>query len=240
MDPAYGARYRDLYERHWWWRAREATILELLARLTPADGFGRILDVGCGDGLLFAGLARFGEPEGLEVDEALVTGAGRARGKIHVGPFDALFEPGHRFGLVTLLDVIEHLDDDVAALRHAARLTAPDGLMVITVPAFESLWTAHDDYNHHRRRYTRKGLLRVAREAGVEIRSCRYLFHWLFPLKVLVRVKERFSPVNPAMPKVPAPGINRLLYGMCRLERRTWGHIPWPFGSSLLAVAEPT
>jgi SAM-dependent methyltransferase len=239
MDPTYGARYRELYERHWWWRAREAAILELLARLAPAGGFGRILDVGCGDGLFFPGLARFGEPEGLEVEEALVTDAGRARGTIHVGPFDALFEPGHRFGLVTLLDVVEHLDDDVEALRHAARLAAPDGLLVITVPAFQALWTAHDDTNHHRRRYTRGSLLRAAREAGLEIRSCRYLFHWLFPVKILVRLKERLSPGIPAIARIPPPAINRFLYGVSRLEQRTWGHFPWPLGSSLLAVAEP-
>lgn len=239
MDPAYGARYRDLYERHWWWRAREAAILDLLGELAPDGGFGRILDVGCGDGLFFSGLARFGEPEGLEVDEALVTEAGRARGKIHVGPFDALFEPGHRFGLVTLLDVIEHIDDDVAALRHAARLAAPDGLVVITVPAFQALWTAHDQYNHHLRRYRRASLLAVAREAGLEIRSCRYLFHWLFPLKLLLRLKERLSPGTPAMPEVPAPGTNRLFYRFCRLEQRTWGRFAWPFGSSLAAVGEP-
>lgn len=239
MDPAYAARYRDLYERHWWWRAREAAVLGLLARLAPAGGFGRILDVGCGDGLFFSGLARFGEPEGLELDEALVTAAGRARGTIHLGPFDALFEPGHRYGLITLLDVIEHIDDDVAALRHAARLAAPDGLLVITVPAIPALWTGHDEHNHHRRRYTRASLLRAAREAGLEIRSCRYLFPWLVPLKLLVRLKEKLSPSAPALPEVPAPAINRLLYAMCRLEERTWGRFPWPIGTSLAAVGEP-
>ncbi len=236
MDPEYGARYRALYEHHWWWRAREAYIVELLARLAPAGGFGPILDVGCGDGLFFPQLSRFGEPEGIEVDAALVSDAGRARGQIHIGSFDTDFEPPRRFGLITLLDVIEHLDDDAAALAHAARLLAPGGLLVVTVPAFRLLWTAHDDYNHHRRRYTRSLFAGAADRAGVEIREHRYLCHWLFPLKLLVRLKETLRAEAPAMPEVPSPGINRLFYRICRLEQRSWGRLAWPFGSSLLAV----
>lgn len=239
MDPDYGARYRRLYERHWWWRAREVFVVELLERLAPPGGFGHILDVGCGDGLFFPRLRRFGEPEGVEVDAALVSDEGRARGPIHVGPFDATFDPPRRFGLVTLLDVIEHLDDDAAALSRAAALVAPGGLLVVTVPAFRLLWTAHDEYNHHRRRYTRAGFARVAAHAGVATRERRYLFHWLFPLKLLTRLKEAAVPRPPRMPEVPPATLNRLLYGICRLEQRTWGHLPWPFGSSLVAVCEP-
>lgn len=236
MDPQYGARYRDLYERHWWWRAREAFVVDLLASLAPPGGFGPILDVGCGDGLFFPRLRRFGEPEGVEVDAALVSEVGRARGPIHVGPFDARFQPRRRFGLITLLDVVEHLDDDAAALGLAARLLAPQGVMVVTVPAFRALWTGHDDYNHHRRRYTRASFGRAARAAGVAVRRRRYFFHWLFPLKLLVRLKEGLRRGPAEMPEIPAPRLNRALYGVCRLEQRTWGRFPWPFGSSLLAV----
>lgn len=239
MDPEYGARYRRLYERHWWWRAREAFVVELLARLAPPGGFGPILDVGCGDGLFFRQLRRFGEPEGVEVDAALVSDEGRARGPIHVGPFDATFAPRRRFGLVTLLDVIEHLDDDAAALRRAAHLLAPGGLLIVTVPAFRSLWTAHDDYNHHRRRYTAAAFAAAAARAGVAVRERRYFFHWLFPLKLLVRLKEAAVPSPPRLPEVPPPALNRALYGVCRLEQHTWGRVHWPFGSSLLAVCEP-
>lgn len=234
MDAEYGARYRELYQRHWWWRAREAKIAGLLERLAPPGGFGAILDVGCGDGLFFDRLRRFGEPRGIESEAALVSEENR--GRITIAPFDERFVPGERFGLILMLDVVEHLDDDVAALRHARSLLAPGGLLIATVPAFRLLWTAHDDTNHHRTRYTRGGFVRAARAAGLEVRSARYFFHWLVPLKLLVRAKERLLPAAPAMAEVPSPALNRLFYGLSLLEQATWGRLPWPFGSSLLAV----
>ncbi len=239
MDAAYAARYRDLYERHWWWRAREAMLVELLGRLAPPGGFGPILDIGCGDGLFFPQLRRFGEPQGLEADAALVSEAGSALGPIHVGPFDDSFEPGRRFGLVLMLDVLEHLDDDAAALRRVAGLLAPQGVAVLTVPAFRLLWTAHDDFNHHRTRYTADSFRRAAAGTGLAVRRCRYAFHWLFPLKLLVRAKETLRASPAEMAQVPPPGLNRLFHGVCRIERRTWGRIPWPFGTSLVAVCGP-
>ena len=241
MDPEYGARYRELYERHWWWRAREAQVVALLRQLAPPAGFGRILDVGCGDGLSFDAFRRFGEVEGVETEAALVTDHGRSRGTIHVRPFDASFDPGHRFGLVTMLDVVEHLDDDTAALGHAVSLLAPGGVVVVTVPAFNLLWTVHDDYNHHRRRYTSALFLAAAKRAGVTVRSRRYLFPWLFPLKLVVRAREavrsrKDKEAAPSMPEVPAALLNRFFYAVCRLEQATWGRLPWPFGTSVLAV----
>ena len=104
------------------------------------------------------------------------------------------------------------------------------------MPAFRLLWTAHDDYNHHRRRYTSSGFVRTAKRAGIEVGECRYLFHWLFPLKLVVRVKEAVRAASPAMPEVPSSAVNRLFYRICRLEQRSWGRLAWPFGSSLLAV----
>jgi SAM-dependent methyltransferase len=240
MDPEYGARYRRLYRHHWWWRAREERIvaeLERLARGRPG-GFGAILDVGCGDALFFPRLRRFGEPRGVEVDGALVSAETRESGAVHLGPFDDSYHPGRRFGLILMLDVIEHLDDDVAALRRAAELLDPGGVLVVTVPASPALWTAHDDYNHHRRRYTPRTLTAAARAAGLAVHRRRHLFHWLAPLKILVRAREALLPAELRMPEVPPPFWNRLFYAVSRLEQATWGRLPWPFGSSLLMVCE--
>lgn len=209
-------------------------IVAVLERHAPPQGFGSILDVGCGDGLFFPELRRFGDPRGVETDADLVSEESRSR--IWIGAFDDTFDPAERYGLILMLDVVEHLDDDVAALRQAARLLVPGGLLVITVPAFRLLWTAHDDFNHHRTRYRRDGLVGAVEGAGLEVRSARYFFHWLFPLKLAVRCKERLLPRPPEIAKVPAPLSNRIFYGVSRLEQASWGHLPWPFGSSLLAV----
>lgn len=238
MDPSYAARYRRLYEQHWWWRAREAVVLPLLTSLAAErrGGFGTILDIGCGDGLFFEQLERLGTPEGIEPDPSLVTDRGRARGPITVAPFDRAFETETRYGLVVMLDVLEHLDDPVGALRHIRSLLAKDGRLVITVPAFRLLWTGHDELNRHRTRYTRGMLLREAAAAGLEVERSRYLFQWLWPVKLLVRLRESLVSTPPQPADVPSAWLNRTLYGWCRLEERSWGRLPWPFGTTLIAV----
>jgi SAM-dependent methyltransferase len=236
VDREYATLYQDLYARHWWWRAREEAIVGWLARLVPPGGFGPILDVGCGDGLFFERLKAFGDPQGIEMDGLLVTDTGRGRGPIHLGPFDESFEPGLRFGLVLMLDVVEHLTDDVAGVRRALELLAPGGTVLITVPAFRALWTMHDEWNHHLTRYTRRSFTRVAGRAGLRIDHTRYLFQWTCPVKLAVRVKERLVRTRPPLPGVPPRWINRALYHLSRVELATYGRLPLPFGSSLLVV----
>ncbi len=235
MDPRYGEHYRELYQRHWWWRARAVFVLEALRRHRPPAGFRRILDVGCGDGLFFEELATLGEEiEGVEVDGTLV--GERYGNRIRIGPFDASFLPGHRFSLVLMLDVLEHLPDPVGAMRRARELLEPAGLLVVTVPALLALWTRHDELNHHLTRYTRRTLREVASSAGVRFREERYFFHWMVPAKLAVRAKENLLLSEPSVPAVPAAWVNRALFGLSRLEQRTLGRLPLPVGGSLLAV----
>ena len=107
MDPEYGSLYRTLYERHWWWRAREEAIVETLRATRPPSGWRSVLDVGCGDGLFFGRLAEFGTVTGVEPDAALVSD--ERRSLIHVGPFDRSFAPGRQYSLILMLDMLEHL-----------------------------------------------------------------------------------------------------------------------------------
>lgn len=236
MDPAYGQRYRDLYRRHWWWRAREAEILRELRRLRPLDGQWRILDVGCGDGLFFDHLSRFGQVEGVEPDVALLDPGGPWRGVIHAARFDSGFDPGHRFDVILMLDVLEHLEAPVPALQHALRLLSPGGRIIITVPALQCLWTRHDELNHHVRRYDGRSFGVLARAGGLRILRQRYLFQWLVPAKLFVRGFQRVVPAAPRPPRIPPAPINALLTRITQLEQSFNAVVPMPFGSSLLAV----
>ena len=237
MDPEYGRAYRDLFERHWWWRARSALVLEVLRRHAPTGGWPVILDVGSGDGLFFNDLAEFGVATGIEPDASLVSEATRATGRVLIRPFDASFQPAAPCNLILFLDVLEHLPDPVAALRHARRLLAPGGTILVTVPAFRMLWTAHDDWNHHRTRYTRTALLSELTEAGLTPVESFYFFSWVAPVKLAVRVAEALSPARPRPATVPAAPINAMLYRLSRLEARTLTRMKLPFGSSICAVA---
>jgi SAM-dependent methyltransferase len=237
MESSYGERYRDLYEQHWWWRARERFLLNHLRRLQPPGGYQRILDVGCGDGLFFDELKAFGEVEGVETDASLVTERGRAKGPIHVRPFDETFQPGKKFGLILMLDVVEHFEDDRACLRRALELLEPWGRLVITVPAMPALWTYHDDLNHHFRRYTQDSFAAAAGDAGLEVIESEYFFRWMVPLKLLLRAKEAVLSKNPDGHGIPPRLVNRAFEAVSRLEQETWGKLPIPAGSSLFAVA---
>ena len=239
MDSDYGARYRELFQRHWWWRARERVILDALRAHRPSAGWRNVLDVGCGDGLFFDELAKLPGVElveGVEPAAALVSPDGPHRARIHVTPFDASFDFGRRYSLVVMLDVLEHLSDPAASLRHALSLLEPGGVFLATVPSFMALWTRHDDLNHHYTRYDKTSFDALAAEAGLHIDQSRYFFHWTAAAKIATRIKEALIPGEPASPSVPPPVVNRALYALSRLEERLLGTVPVPFGSSLLVV----
>lgn len=237
MDPQYGERYRELYERHWWWRARTEFIVETLRRLQPGKRRERILDVGCGDGLFFPRLREFGEVEGIEPCSDLVRATNPDRDHIHVCPFDDTFQPGTDYSLILMLDVLEHVKDPLSFLRRVRELLTSDGTVLITVPAFMMLWTNHDAINHHFTRYTRTGLSKVSSDAGLRIVDARYFYHWTAPVKLGLRALESTLRLQPKPPQVPPAWINKPCYLISRFEQRTLGRLPMPVGSSLMAVA---
>ncbi len=239
MDPEYARRYGELWERHWWWRARRRLVLAHLERLRAEAPFGRILDVGCGSGPFFAALSALGSVEGVEPDAELVRRSDW-RDRIRVGPFDRSLALAGGYGLILLLDVLEHMADPVPALCYARDLLAPGGRVVITVPAFRFLWTHHDEINRHQRRYTRRQLRAQVGAAGLTVRALRYFFHWTVPAKLAVRVAERVSGRPWSSARVPTPWLNAALYALSRLEQRLIGPVHLPFGSSILAIGAVT
>jgi SAM-dependent methyltransferase len=239
MDPAYAAAYRDLYERHWWWRARESFLLTRLTELHSGGRRPRILDVGCGDALFFDQLDKFGDVRGIEPDGDILTDE-RWRSRIHVGELDADFAAQHTFDWILMLDTLEHVEDDVGLLRAARTALDAEGFLVITVPAFRSLWTRHDDMNHHQTRYTRSTLASAFRQAGLDAIEMRYFFHWLVPLKLLVKVKEAIVAGSTSPAAVPSPVLNRLAYSISVAEQKAPFLRHLPFGTSLFALCQPT
>lgn len=238
MDFAYGQAYGDLYRRHWWWRAREAAILDALHLRAPQDGWGNILDVGCGDGLFFDELLKLGNVEGVEPRADLITPDGPHRHRIHLSSFDDTFCPGKQYSLILLLDVLEHVSNPVDTLRRALTLLADRGTVLVTVPAFTILWTNQDVVNQHVTRYTKESLRAVAERAGMSIREERYWFQWLFPAKLVQRIVERMLHVEPVSPKIPFSPINRVLYLFSRSELALANRISFLFGSSLMVLGE--
>ncbi len=238
MDETYRGEYERLYRTHWWWRARESILLGVLRRLRPKPG-AAVLDVGCGNALSFPALKEFGTVRGIEVDPSLLDARGPFRAQISTDPLEsALYDdPRWRFDVITALDVVEHIDDDRAAVARMAAMLRRGGLMIITVPAFGLLWDYHDDLNFHRRRYTAGSLKRTLAGHGVELLELRYLFRALFIPKLLVRLANAARTRKVAQHGLPAPWLNRALERLCILEDRLLRRLPLPFGTSVLAVA---
>ncbi len=237
MDPAYVATHVEEDRRHWWFRGRLAVLLATLRRVLP-PGRLRLLELGCGTGNVLAALAEFGMAVGMETHPDLAAAARAAGLDVRPGrlPGDLVVEPGWA-DAVLLLDVLEHLDDDVAALVTARRALRPGGLLVITVPAYRWLWSGHDVALGHRRRYTARELSRVVERAGLAVVHASYFNTLLFPAVALTRAWKRLRRDARHDLRRPSPAINRWLEWMFALERHLVPRVTLPFGASLLVVA---
>lgn len=238
MDASYGERYAMLYRRHWWWRARERFLLRVLDRHLSPGAADRVLDFGCGDGLFFEKLARYGAPEGIETDRRLLSDSGPWRSKISTEVLRPDSTQQGRYGLIVALDVLEHIADPAPVLSELARRLRPGGLFIATVPAFQQLWTAHDVLNEHVKRYTVSDAAALVAASGLRVTAARYFFVWLALLKWMVVQKERLSPPTPRPPVLPFTPLNALLLGAAQLEQTLIGDWQPPFGSSVLVVAQ--
>jgi len=240
MDRDYELQTHRAEDRHWWYRGRRTVISRVIADLglpRPA----RVLDAGCGSGRNMVELAELGAVTGVELSKTSVSLA-RARllGNVVEGSVLAMpFDPDS-FDLAVSLDVIEHLDDDVEALRELRRVVAPGGALLVTVPAYAWLWSGHDEINHHHRRYTRRSLQRVAEQAGWKQTRTTYFNSLLLPVAIMLRALDRLStkPTESSLDLwVPPAPLNWLLARPLTLEAAMIGRGGRiPAGLSLLSV----
>jgi SAM-dependent methyltransferase len=232
----------ELDEHHWWYRGRRLIVRAELDRLELSDG-ARVLDAGCGSGRTLEDLAPYGEVHGIELDpDAAAFAASRGYGEVKVGRLEELPWEPDTFDLITCLDVIEHTADDRLTLTELRRVCKPGGRLLVTVPAYQALWSLHDAANHHYRRYSRRSLRLAAVEAGWRLERMTSFNSILLPPAALVRLAQRSrrpdSGYSPELKLGPA-WLNALLERPLRAEAR-WlaGGGTLPAGLSLMAVLE--
>ena len=184
-------------------------------------------------------LSGFGHVDGLELDDqARALSEKRLGRKVMSSPLPELAEVADRhYDLIGAFDVIEHIDDDSAAIASIAAKLKPGGTFVITVPAHQWMWSAHDVVNHHKRRYSRKSLRALISGSPLKLKRLGYFNSLLFPLAVAERAASKLRGRESADVKLPPALLNMALEKVFAAERYLVGRLPLPPGLSLFALA---
>jgi SAM-dependent methyltransferase len=232
-------RMAELDQRHWWYRARRKVLASLIARVVRPERGSRILEVGCGTGHNLAMLDMFGSVEAIEVDPAARSLAEQRLGRpVGSAPLPELAGvPDGAFDLIGSFDVIEHIEDDRAALTGIARCLKPGGKFVMTVPAHQWMWSAHDVVNHHHRRYSKSSLSALFERSPLKLERIGYLNSLLFPVAVAARAAGKLRGKDDGDDTLPPAPLNAALEAVFAQEARLIGRVPLPPGLSLWAVA---
>lgn len=232
---------------HWFYRGKRTIVRHWIDRHLTLRRDDLLVDAGMGTGIWLEHMSSVCRVLGID-DHAESIALARPRveavgGQVLQSGLDQVDLPSGRAAVVTLLDVLEHLDDDAGALDEMIRLVRPGGLVVITVPALRWLWSDWDVVLHHRRRYHRPDLLRLVDRPGVRVERCVYFNSLLLPAIAAVRWWQRLRPPPAgsarAEDRIPGPLVNGLLSRLLTVPACAGWFRP-PAGVSLLAVLRRT
>jgi SAM-dependent methyltransferase len=240
MDIDLYSTHFAVQKKHWWFVAKTQIVVDAIARYIRPIETNRILDAGCGAGLMLSSLEKYGQTYGMDISpEAIAFCRVNFKGQLEQGYLpDNVPYKNVQFDLITSLDVIEHIDDDVNSLKTLNSLLSPRGKLILTVPAYMFLWSHHDEINHHKRRYSLGELRNKLEIAGFKLEESTYFNTLLFPLIWLIRVKDKLlSSKSGNELDIPSPPVNFLLKKIFGFEKYLIRFLGLPFGVSILIVA---
>ncbi|HJS52485.1 MAG TPA: class I SAM-dependent methyltransferase [Pyrinomonadaceae bacterium] len=229
-------------DTHWWFVGRRA-ILETFLKQINEDPRSkietpRILDVGCGTGANLEMLSQFGSAEGVDVSDEALDFCRKKGLTVQKGLAETLPYPDETFDITTALDVIEHLDDDIAGLKEMHRVTKIGGYSLIFVPAFMWLWGVQDDISHHRIRYTRKQIVERLEKAGFTVERATYANFTFFAPVLGGRTIMKLTGIKPESENnINISALNGAFGKLFSAERFWLKNRNFPFGVSIVVVA---
>ena len=230
-------------DKHWWFVGRRA-ILEsflrsIVGKIHNSRSTLRILDVGCGTGANLEMLAQFGKAEGVDVSDDALDFCRRKGLTVQKGLAETLPFDDESFDVTTALDVVEHLDDDIAGLQEMYRVTKRGGYSLVFVPAFMWLWGVQDDISNHRIRYTKKQIVERLKQAGFSIERATYA-NWTFFAPILAgRTLMKITGIKPESENnVNVSALNGLFGKLFAAERFWLRNFNFPIGVSIVVVAK--
>ena len=242
MNPDAYLQMAETESRHWWFSGRRAILSAIIERLDLPEN-SKILEVGCGTGGNLQMLAKFGEVSALEMDANAREIASKKTNNLHdiragYCPDEIPFHD-QRFDLICIFDVLEHIEHDTETLMAIKQLLMKNGRILITVPAYQWLYGAHDEFLHHKRRYSANQLRKKSVVAGLRAVKISYFNTILFPLAAIARLKDKLlgntSATGTSVPPIP---INKMFRTLFSVERFLLESFNLPYGVSLLCVLE--
>ena len=229
-------------DSHWWFVGRRAILESFLrgicSRLSTPDSRLKILDVGCGTGANLEMLAEFGSAEGVDVSDDALEFCRKKGLTVQKGLAETLPYADETFDISTALDVIEHLDDDIAGLKEMHRVTKTGGYTLIFVPAFMWLWGVQDDISNHRIRYTKKQIVERVEKAGFKVERATYANFTFFAPILGGRTLMKITGIKPESENnVNISALNGIFGKIFSAERFLLEKMDFPFGVSTVIVA---
>jgi SAM-dependent methyltransferase len=240
MEHTYPILFR-VEQSHWWHIGRRKILAGFVEEICShvTDRRPRILDVGCGTGANLLMLSKYGDAEGVDVSEdALAFCRERGLDRVKLGAAEALPYDDGTFDLVTALDVVEHLDDDLGGLREMRRVLRPGGRVLLFVPTFMFLWGLQDDVSNHRRRYRLSELRRLLEDAGFVMERATYAnITFFLPILVVRKLMRLTGMKAESENNITVSSLNGVLGRMFGAESWILRYMNLPFGVSGLCVA---
>lgn len=240
MEKHLYSEHFELESKHWWFVSKKEIIVSFLEQYIPLKSDRTILDAGCGAGLMLNNLKKFGKTYAMDFSEDAVDFSKKVfDGEIKRGWLPDNFPyPNQKFDAIICLDVIEHIDDDLKSLEVLKQHLSDNGIMILTVPALQFLWSKWDDLNHHKRRYDKNQLKDVILKAGFQIDKISYYNSLLFIPIAIVRIVKNIlnNDSDKSDTDLPSKPVNWLLKNIFLLEKWLLKLISFPIGVSLIAV----
>ncbi|MGB9852181.1 MAG: class I SAM-dependent methyltransferase [Candidatus Kapaibacteriota bacterium] len=239
FEKVYNTNF-ELEDKYWWFVARNKIVFELTKRLTNISNGDFVLDFGCGTGGFASLLAKNYNVIGLDPSPIAIEYC-KKRGlqNIFQSTLDDFTKPEYPLKAIFALDVIEHIDNDLNTLQKLYNLLAKDGYLIVTVPAYQWLWSNHDILHMHKRRYNKKTLSNALKQANFKVSFISYFNFFLFLPALVTRIFERKQSIENTPPVAPVSDfMNKILKQIFLIEKYFLPFVSFPFGLSLIAIAK--